>query len=100
MLLLSFIKTRPSAWIPLLMSAAALLLVLGFLIFVGIPEVPPEDEGTAAHLFQLLMGGQLPIILFFAIRWLPQKPKQAILVLVLQFIAGVLAFAPVYLLEM
>lgn len=66
--------------------------------FVFGPD-PSGDEGGAAHIFQLLMGGQLPIIVFFAIRWLPEKPKEAIQVLILQFIAGVLAFSPVYFLE-
>lgn len=91
---------KPSAWLPIVMSLAALALVLGFLIINGIPTQPQEDEGTAAHIFQLLMGGQLPIILYFAIMWLPKKPKQALVVLILQFLAGVIAFAPVYILEM
>lgn len=90
----------PSAWIPLVMSASALALVLGYLLITGIPQVPEEDEGTAAHLFQLLMGGQIPIIAYFAFRWLPKKPKETIQILALQFLAGVIAFTPVYLLEM
>lgn len=80
------------------MSATALIFTLVWLAIFGI--VRSEDEGMAAHIFQLLMGGQLPIILFFAIKWLPQKPKLALLVLVLQFIAGLIAFAPVYFLEL
>ena len=80
------------------MSLAALVFTLVWLAVFGI--VRSEDEGTAAHIFQLLIGGQLPIIAFFAIKWLPQKPKQAVEILALQFVAGVIAFAPVYFLEL
>ncbi|QQG41857.1 MAG: hypothetical protein HYV90_00895 [Candidatus Woesebacteria bacterium] len=90
--------SKTSAWLPIAMSATALIFTLVWLAIFGI--VRSEDEGMAAHIFQLLMGGQLPIILFFAIKWLPQKPKLALLVLVLQFIAGLIAFAPVYFLEL
>lgn len=83
------------------MSSAALALLLGYLVLFGVQDVQVQtDEGTAAHLFQLLMGAQLPIIVFFALKWLPQKPKEAFLVLALQFLAGCLAFLPVYLLEL
>lgn len=95
---LKFLFKTPSAWIPVLMSAAALTLTLSYLIFVWIPETPPEDEGTAAHLFQLLMGGQIPIIAFFASKYLPEKPKQTIVILIIQFLAGVIAAAPVFML--
>jgi hypothetical protein len=58
--------------------------------------VHEADEGTAAHLFQILMAGQLPIILFFAGKWLPRHPKQALEVLALQAAAALAAMAPVY----
>ena len=60
---------------------------------------PPADEGTAAHIWQILMAGQIPIIVFFAIRWLPRTPKDALLVLVLQGGAALMALAPVFLLR-
>jgi hypothetical protein len=82
-----------SAWLPIAMSIAALALVVGYVSIFGISQ--HKDEGTAAHLFQLLLAGQLPIIAYFAIKRLPQNPKQAIQVLVIQFLAGVLAFTPV-----
>jgi hypothetical protein len=53
------------------------------------------DEGTSAHLWQILMAGQLPVIAFFAIKWLPQNPKSALVVLALQAGAGLAALAPV-----
>lgn len=85
---------HPSAWLPLLMSFAALALVLGHVAMFG--AVREEDEGTAAHIFQLLMVAQIPIVTFFAVMWLPRTPKQALLVLALQGAAIIAAFAPVF----
>jgi hypothetical protein len=84
---------KTSAWLPVAMSLTALGLVLGYVAVFGV--VQHEDEGAAAHLFQLLMGGQVPIVAYFIIRWLPQKPKQALLVLLLQSITALMALAPV-----
>ena len=84
---------RPGGWVPIAMSLVALALVLGHLAVYG--KDPQPDEGTAAHLFQLLMVGQLPVIVFFALRWLPRFPKDTIRVLALQVVAGIAAFAPV-----
>ncbi len=89
---------RPSALIPLAMSFAALSLVLGHIAFVGVAR--EADEGTGAHLWQLLMAGQIPVIAFFAITWLPRAPRQALVVLVLQAVAGLAAAAPVYFLNL
>ncbi|PYI92050.1 MAG: hypothetical protein DME97_11420 [Verrucomicrobia bacterium] len=85
---------RPTAWIPVAMSVAALATVLIHIVRFGVAR--EADEGTAAHLWQILMAGQLPIIAFFAIRWLPRAPKSALLVLALQAIAGLAAVAPVF----
>jgi hypothetical protein len=79
------------------MSLLAVGVVLIHLTFFG--AAPQPDEGTAAHLWQLLMAGQLPIVLFFAIRWLPQAPRYALPVLALQAAAAVAALAPVFLLH-
>ena len=87
---------QPSALIPLGMSFAALAIVLAHVLFVGI--APEADEGTSAHLWQLLMGGQLPIIAYFAIKWLPVAPRQATYVLALQAGAAIAALAPVFIL--
>jgi hypothetical protein len=76
------------------MSLVALLLVLFHIALYG--AVREADEGTVAHLWQLLMVLQLPIIAFFAIRRLPQHRSSAFAVLALQFLAGVAAAAPVF----
>ena len=85
---------RPTAFIPLAMSVAALTIVIVYVAMFGTSR--QEDEGTAAHLWQLLMGGQLPVIAFFAIRWLPVAPRQALMVLALQFVAGLAAVFPIW----
>jgi len=90
---------KPSAWIPLAMSLAALSLVLGYLAINGLPR-PGGDEGATAHTWQLLMAGQLPVITYFALRWLPRAPRKAAPILLLQVVAAVAALAPVYLLRL
>jgi hypothetical protein len=83
---------RPSAVVPLLMSGAALLAIAVHIAVAG--TAPQPDEGTAAHLWQLLMVAQLPVVGYFAIRWLP-RTRSALWVLVLQLAAMAAAAAPV-----
>ena len=89
---------QPSGLVPLIMSFVALALVLGHTAIFGV--VHEADEGTPAHIFQLLMAGQVPIVAFFAIKWLPQAPRQALQVLALQAGAGLAALAPVFFLHL
>lgn len=91
------ILKHPSAFLPILMSLGALATVLIFLALHG--PAPQADEGSAAHTWQLLMAGQLPIIFFFAIKWIPQSPGQAVPILALQLVAALAALAPVFLLH-
>ena len=88
---------RPSAFVPVVMSMAAVAVVLVHIVMSGTDR--QADEGTAAHLWQLLMAAQIPIIAFFAIRWLPQSPRSALPVLTLQAVAALAALLPVYLLH-
>jgi hypothetical protein len=67
--------------------------VLGHAVIFGI--VHEADEGTAAHIFQLLMVVQLPIIAYFALKWLPRAPRQALQILALQAGAALAAIAAV-----
>jgi hypothetical protein len=85
--------TRPSALAPIAMSAAAVAVIVGYIVMFGTAR--QADEGTAAHLWQLLMAGQVPVIAFFAIRWLPAEPRKALPVLALQFAAALIAVFPV-----
>jgi hypothetical protein len=84
---------QPSAWIPLAISLVALAMILGYVAIFGI--VHSEDEGTPAHIFQLLMVLQLPIAAYFAIRWLPKRPKETLIVLVLQAVAWIVPIVTV-----
>ncbi len=86
--------TRPSALIPIGMSIAALAIVAGYALAFGVER--QADEGTAAHLWQLLMAGQVPVIGLFALKWLPARPKQALLVLAIQAAVAVAAMFPVW----
>ena len=96
-LIMKALLKYPSAFLPLAMSFGALATVLIYVAIFG--PATQSDEGTAAHIWQILMAGQLPIIAFFAFKWLPRNPKQALLVLVLQGGAAVMALMPVYLLR-
>ena len=89
---------RPSAFVPIVMSFTALATVLLHVARFGVVREP--DEGTAAHIWQLLMAGQVPIVAFFAIKWLPRAPKGALVVLALQIGAMLAALAPVFLLRL
>jgi len=88
---------QPSAWIPLVMSLAALAMILGYVAMFGI--VQNKDEGTPARIFQLIMLAQLPIAGYFAIKWLPKQPKQSLIVLALQAVAWIIPIATIMWLE-
>jgi hypothetical protein len=79
--MLSLLRS-PSGYVPLLISGGFLLAFI-----VGIANgalAPQRDEGTGAHLFQLLMPLQLLIVAYFAITQLPRHIKAALTVLLLQ----------------
>jgi hypothetical protein len=86
--------TRPSALVPVGMSLAALAIVVTYAALFGTAR--QADEGTAAHVWQLLMAGQVPVIAFFAVRWVPARPKPGLAILVLQIVAALLAMFPVW----
>lgn len=88
---------HPSAFLPVAMSLGALTTVLIFIALHG--TAPQADEGAAAHLWQILMAAQVPVVLFFAIKWLPQSPRQAVPILGVQIGAALAAMAPVFLLH-
>ena len=97
---LAALLKRPSAFLPVLMSLGALATVAIALAILGTQGIHQPDEGTAAHVWQLLMAGQLPIVAVFAAKWLPREPKSAVAVLVLQAVAGIAALSPVFLLRL
>ena len=85
---------RPTAFIPIAMSVTALSIALSYAVMFGVAR--QADEGTAAHMWQLLMAGQLPMIAFFVFKWFRAQPKQASLVVALQIAAVLIAMFPVW----
>jgi hypothetical protein len=90
------ILKKPTAFIPILMSLTALAFVLIHIAIYG--AVHEADEGTAAHLWQILMAGQFLVIIIFAARWFPRAPRESTFVLALQLLAALAAMAPIFLL--
>ncbi len=86
---------KPSAWIPIAMSLIVLATMLIYIAISGVPVRQP-DEGTAAHIFQIWLVLEGLMVGFFAVKWLPQMPKQALLVLMIQIVAALAACAPVF----
>jgi hypothetical protein len=96
---LRFVATRASAFVPIAMSLAA-IGVLAAALFLGWGRSPDGDEGAAAHLWQLLMAGQIPIIGYFIVRWVVTDPRDGLPILAAQLGAGLAAAAPVFLLHL
>ena len=88
---------HPSAYLPVAMSLGALATVLVVLALNG--AAPQADEGAAAHVWQILLSAQVPIVVFFAIKWVPQSPRQAVPILALQLGAALVAMGPVFFLH-
>lgn len=59
---------QPTAYLPVAMSLGALAMIVWFVAVHGVVHQP--DEGAQAHLWQLLVAGQLPLMAYFAFRWL------------------------------
>ena len=92
------ILKRPSAFVPVTMALAALAVVVTHVAISGTAR--EADEGTAAHLWQLLMAAQIPVVAFLMIKWLPQAPRSALSILALQVAVAAAALAPVYFLHL
>ena len=94
----SSLLKRPSAFVPLILSVAALATVVIHVLVAGTHR--EADEGAAAHIFQLFIIAEAPLVAFFAITWVPRAHRPALLVLALQFGAALAAFAPVFILKL
>jgi len=85
---------NPTVFLPLAMSLLALGMVLVHFTIFGI--VKETDEGTAAHIFQLLMVGQFPIVAFLSFRWLAIAPRQTLFFIVFQVVAALATIITVF----
>lgn len=88
---------EPSAFVPIVMSLLALAMIPVYVAMFGIVE--SADEGAAARLFQFLLVAQLPIVLWFELKWLPRAPGQALVVLAIQAAAALTPLALITYLE-
>lgn len=84
----------PTAWIPIAMSGLALATVAGSIALSGARR--EADEGAAAHLWQLLVAGQVPFIAWFLAKQARYDLRQGAVVLAVQLGAVLAAVAPVY----
>ena len=95
---MSLILRKPSAFVPVIMSFVAFALVLIHLALFGATR--QADAGVAAHMWQILMLGQIPILVFFVLRWMPKAPRVSLMMIGLQLVAALAAIAPVYFLRL
>jgi hypothetical protein len=86
-----------SGWLPIAIPVFLLILALRYVAVNGLVREP--DEGTEAHLFQLLMPVQLAVMAYFALTWLPRAPRGTLPLLALQASATAAVFAVVYWIE-
>jgi hypothetical protein len=86
-----------SGWLPIAIPAFLLVLGLRYVAMHGF--VSQADEGTEAHLFQLLMPLQLAVMAYFAVTWVPRAPRGTLPVLALQVLAALAVFVAVYLID-
>lgn len=84
----------PTVFLPLVMSLLALSMVLIHFAIFGIIE--EANEGAAAHIFQLLMVGQAPFVVFLAFKRLAIALRQTFFFIVFQFFAGLAAIIAVF----
>ena len=85
---------KPSGVVPIVMSALAFVTVISAVALFGARHEP--DEGAAAHIFQLLIAGQLPFLGWFAFHWLRRDFRSAVSVIGLQIAAIAVALFPVW----
>ncbi len=86
---------QPTGYLPVAMSTGALGMIVWFVAVHGVVHQP--DEGAQAHLWQLLVAGQLPLMAYFAVSWLPIARRPALVALALQVAAVILlAIAPLW----
>ena len=86
-----------SGWLPITIPVFLLVLAFRYVALHGL--VREADEGTEAHLFQLLMPVQLALMGYFGLTWVPRAPRGALPVLALQVLAAAAVFAAVYWIE-
>jgi hypothetical protein len=85
---------HPTVFLPLAMSLFALGIVLVHFTIFGV--VRETDEETAAHIFQLLIVGQIPIVVFLVFKWVAIAPRQTFFFIVFQVVAALTTIIAVF----
>ena len=85
---------KPSAWIPIAIPLVFFAVLIFGVMFGTIHR--EEDEGIGAHLFQLWLVLEPFMLGYFALKYFPQAPKQALLILALQIAIALLPIAVVF----
>ena len=80
------------------LSLAALALVVIFGLAMP-PQPPPQDEGTPARIFQLIIVSLVPVGLLYLATADWRRPWQSVRPLVVSAVITILAFAALYYLE-
>ena len=93
----SIIK-KPSAWIPIVIPLTFFSYLIIYITIFGIFR--EQDEGIGAHLFQLWLVLEPLMVGFFAVKWLPRAPKQALFILALQIVVALLPISVVFSLKL
>ena len=88
---------KPGGWLPMLLSLAAIGLVVAHVVLVGV--APQKDEGVEARIFQLIILVDAVAIGAFAVRWLPVALRPALMVVALQVLLAVIPLATIAALE-
>lgn len=92
------ILKNPSAWVPIAIPIVFFAYLVIYITAFGI--IRQEDEGVGAHLFQLWLVLEPFMLGYFAFKWLPRAPKQALLILALQIMAALLPIYVVFSLDL
>lgn len=87
----------PLSLAPMVMSMFCIAMILLHVARFG--TLKQEDEGIEAHLFQVVMALQAPLILFFVGKWWPERRRETLVVLSLQAFLVLLAFLLLFLFE-
>jgi hypothetical protein len=85
---------KPSAFLPLVFSLAALALVLGHAALYGV--VHEADEGAAAHIWQILITLEVIFALASAFHWWNRARRQILVILALLAVTTLANFAAVF----
>ena len=85
---------KPSAWIPIVIPILFFGYIATTISTVGI--VRQEDEGTAAHLFQLWLALEPFMLGFFALKWFKSARKETLIILAIQIVVALLPISVVF----